>query len=371
MDIKRKREILIQSAYYLMIIFFVIALFKYVLPIILPFVLGFIIAYLFQPLVTKISQKTRVKRTWVSFIVLLIFYIVLWTIITWFGFEIVLFTRTFLTRMPELYNQYLVPMLSGFFEWLKSILLGIDPQLVSSVQEYSKQILDSLGAMISSISIGAVSLLSGFATKIPLFVVNFFITIIASFFIAYNYQNVRRFIYQQFQPKTQVLIQDFKTSLNMVLKKYILSQFVILTLTFVELSIGLTILNVRQSVLIAFLIAVLDILPIFGTGSVLIPWAFVSLVSGQTILGFGLFALYLIITFIRNVIEPKIIGDFVGLNPLLTLFSMYVGARLYGIIGLFGLPILLAILKELHNNQKITLYKRHVESTSPAETSST
>jgi sporulation integral membrane protein YtvI len=367
MDIERKKSILIQSAYYLLIVFFVFAFFKYVLPIILPFFLGFVIAYLFQPLITKLSFKTRLKRTWVSFLVLLIFYAVLWTIIIWFGFEIVLFTRNFLTRMPELYNQYLVPMLSSFFEWLKSILLGIDPQLVSSVQEYSKQILDSLGAMISSLSIGTVGLISGFATKVPLFVVNFFITIIASFFIAYNYQKVRRFIYQQLQPKTQILIQDIKASLNMVLKKYILSQFVILSITFVELSIGLTILNVRQSLLIAFLIALLDILPVFGTGSVLIPWAIVSLVSGQTVLGFGLFALYIFITVIRNVIEPKIIGEFVGINPLLALFAMYVGARLYGLIGLFGLPILLAILKELHNNQKITLYKRHVESTNSME----
>jgi predicted PurR-regulated permease PerM len=109
--------------------------------------------------------------------------------------------------------------------------------------------------------------------------------------------------------------------------------------------------------LLALLIALLDILPIVGTGTVLIPWAVISLIVGDYAKGICLLIMYAIITVIRQFIEPKIVGDQVGLHPVATLIAMIVGTKLFGAIGLFGLPISLAIIKDLNDHGKIHVFK--------------
>jgi predicted PurR-regulated permease PerM len=109
--------------------------------------------------------------------------------------------------------------------------------------------------------------------------------------------------------------------------------------------------------LLALLIALLDILPIVGTGTVLLPWALISFITGDFASGICLLVIYAVITVIRQFIEPKIVGDQVGLHPVATLIAMIVGTRLFGAIGLFGLPISLAIIKDLNDHGKIHVFK--------------
>jgi len=94
-----------------------------------------------------------------------------------------------------------------------------------------------------------------------------------------------------------------------------------------------------------------------GTGGIIIPWGVIAIVMGDLPLGLGMFALYLFVTVVRNTIEPKIIGQQVGLHPVATLVSMFLGTKLLGIVGLFGFPITLVILKQLNDTGKIKLYK--------------
>ena len=112
----------------------------------------------------------------------------------------------------------------------------------------------------------------------------------------------------------------------------------------------------RGFTLVALLIAIFDILPVLGTGGIMIPWAVLSLLGGEITRGLSLLALYLIVTVIRNIIEPKIVGKQIGLHPVLTLMSMFVGTTLFGVVGLFGLPILLSLLRYLNEQGTISLY---------------
>ena len=139
--------------------------------------------------------------------------------------------------------------------------------------------------------------------------------------------------------------------------KCILSYALILFITFSEIAIGLTVLRVPNAILIAVCIAIFDILPVLGTGGIMIPWAIISLITGDFFRGFGLLILYLLITVIRNIVEPKIVGHQVGLHPVVTLASMLAGLNLFGIIGLFGFPITLSLLKNLNDRGVIRLFK--------------
>lgn len=126
----------------------------------------------------------------------------------------------------------------------------------------------------------------------------------------------------------------------MVIRSYAL----IMLLTFTELSILFSLFGIGNSVLKAAIIALLDILPILGTGAVMIPWAIISFVLGSTTLGLKLLAIYIIVTVVRNYVEPKIVGAQLGLHPIITLVSMFIDLRLFGFWGLFGLPVGISFL---------------------------
>jgi len=160
------------------------------------------------------------------------------------------------------------------------------------------------------------------------------------------------------QNKLRVLLLESKQCLGETLIRYIRSYALILLITFCELCAGLGILGVRRFWTVALLIAIFDILPVVGTGGIMIPWAIISLIQAKYGLALGLTAVYLAILVVRNIIEPKIIGNQVGLHPLVALCSMFVGTKLFGFIGLFGLPIALSIAKTLHDNGRIKLYKK-------------
>ena len=135
------------------------------------------------------------------------------------------------------------------------------------------------------------------------------------------------------------------------------SYALIMSITFVELALGLTLIGVEHSLLIACLIAVFDILPVLGTGGIMIPWTIITAITGDHKLALGLLIVYLAITVIRNIIEPKIVGSQIGLHPVVTLVSMFVGAQLFGVLGLFGFPIGLSLLRHLNDTGTVRLFR--------------
>ena len=145
---------------------------------------------------------------------------------------------------------------------------------------------------------------------------------------------------------------------------WIKAQLILMTITFTELNIGFLIMKVENSLLLSLLIAVVDALPILGTGTILIPWAIIKLISGDYRLGISLLLLYLIVIIVRQLIEPKIVGKQIGMYPLLTLFAMYTGLQAMGFAGMIVGPIIVLIIKSILESflEKYTLkewyYKR-------------
>ena len=118
---------------------------------------------------------------------------------------------------------------------------------------------------------------------------------------------------------------------------------ILMLMTFLELSAGFLILRVKYALLLSLLIAVIDILPVLGTGTVLIPWGIAEILFKNTGLGIGILVIYAVITVIRNFAEPKIIGRQIGINPLFTLLSMFIGIKLLGFAGVIIFPTALIV----------------------------
>ena len=125
-------------------------------------------------------------------------------------------------------------------------------------------------------------------------------------------------------------------------RQYLRACLLLGLLTFCLSFIGLALMRIPYAFIIALLLAVVDLLPLLGTGVILIPWALICLLLGQVKLGIGLLALYGVTTLVRQVLEPKLIGDGLGLHPLLSLFSMYAGLRLFGVWGMILAPLVTA-----------------------------
>ena len=178
--------------------------------------------------------------------------------------------------------------------------------------------------------------------------------IFSSIFVVMDYERIASFAAANIPASAQKVLNNIRVYLTDTLFVVIRSYVLIMLLTFAELSILFSLFGIENAVLKAAVIALLDIMPILGTGGIMIPWAVISLVLGYTGLGIRLFLIYGIVTVVRNYVEPKIVGTQLGLHPIITLVSMFIGLRLFGFWGLFGLPVGISFLWKEHVAKKTT-----------------
>lgn len=357
MNTQSKREFIIDVAYYSIIFGIIYLVIKYFLGVLFPFVLGFVIAFSLKPVIRWIVKKTKLNNKFVSIIILLLFYALI-------GFGLFLLIVQGVSMLSQLFEQFpsiyardIQPLITSVTQWMGEIVYKIDPEIVVFVEQFETSILTSLADFVKSFSAGSISFLTSVITKVPGFFLAFFFSIISSFFITLDYEKITSFLTAQFSGRGQRIFTGIQQNGLLVLLNFIKAYGVIIFITFVESAVGLKILGVHNAMGISIIIAVVDILPVLGTGTVMIPWAFIELFNGNIGLAIGLGVLYIIITVIRQILEPRIVGDHIGLYPLVTLISMYIGTRYFGIAGLFLIPIAVTIIVKMQQDGIIKVYK--------------
>ena len=357
MNIETQKRFLIRIGFWAVVILLVILCLKYVLPFLLPFVVAFLIAALLNRPIMFLAEKLNGKRVVPAILMTLLFYVAAAALFSLLGLRVFMYVWETVRALPQLYRNTLEPALETMFSSLEVYLDELDPAVVTALMDNMNSALGSLGSFVTNASVRIISYISGIAAAVPGSFLNVIITIIVTFFLVIDYPKVTGFILRQLPEKADFYIGEVRDYVGGTLLKCLASYALILCITFLEISVGLTVLRVPNAILIALCIAVFDILPVLGTGGIMIPWGIISLIMGKWVLGLGLLALYLIITVIRNIIEPKIVGHQVGLHPVVTLLSMLAGLQLFGIIGLFGFPITLSLLKNLNDRGVIHILK--------------
>ncbi|MDE6385706.1 MAG: AI-2E family transporter, partial [Eubacterium sp.] len=199
--------------------------------------------------------------------------------------------------------------------------------------------------------------------SVPSALIGIVIGIVAWIFFAKDYDHIVKFIRLQLPESKKNLLVEIKQVFSKTILKMVRAYALIMFITFCELAIGLTILkligvmNNSYTFIIAIAIAIFDILPVAGSGGILIPWALIALISGDVGQAIGLIVIYIVISIIRQYIEPKIVGDSLGVNPLVTLAGLYFGLKLFGFMGMFIVPILVMTLKAFNDTGRINLWK--------------
>lgn len=353
----RRKSFLIDFAFFALI--FVLSIFavRYALPALFSFVIAFLVTMLLRPVVRFCHEKLKLNRRVASLIVVLLFYGTIGVLVIWMTVELVAFAADKVRYLPDFFQSQVLPFLDRLFDEIQEKIHNFDPETAVDFNESANTILSSLGNEVLKLSANLVGKLTNLAVSVPTFLLKLVIMVIATIFLMVDYETIRGFIRRQLSDKTNDLIHNIFTHLGKVIKKYLLSYSLIMLITFGELWAGLSVIRIRNAALIAALIAIMDILPIVGSGLALAPWAVVCFFIGDIGTAIGLLILWAVISVIRQFIEPKIVGESVGVHPFLTLFAMLAGNFIYGGIGILLLPVTIALCQSLNNAGVIKLYK--------------
>lgn len=356
MTTESKKKFIINVVYIVVIAAIVYLSLKYLLNLIMPFFIAFVVASLLHPLIKLLKRKLKTNKKWVAAVVTVV---ALCTVGVLAGLIIAKLVSTiisFVESLPAYYLNVISPAIETVFEKITRLLAAVNIEVDLSMSMITASLYEKL-VDFSGLFSGAYSVIS----ELPSLLITVIVTIISIFFMTTDFDNIGKWVMAQLPGRTARSLIEIKVYVTKILFRYIRSYTLILFITFTELLLFFTITHfiagLENVVALAAVIAVFDILPIVGTGMVLLPWSIISLITGDVPLGICIFVAYVVIVVARQFIEPKVIGQQVGLHPLVTLMGMIVGSKLFGVIGLFGLPITFALLKDLNDHGKIHIFK--------------
>ena len=372
--VAKRRDFLIDLVYVMAIIGLVYVFFKYCFVIAAPFLLSFFFSVILQRPLGWLDKKTKNKMHsfWSIVLVLLCVAIILGPVISVIA---ALFREigNFISFLGEQLNDlptFLVTLQNEILKAIKFLPDSIYTRVSESITQFFGNLINDfdvskLGINMSSITSGLSNGISGVYSvvkNIPSILISVVIGIIAWILFTKDYKKVVKFIKLQLPDKHKNLLSETKKFFSSTILKMCRAYGLIMFITFCENFLGLTILNLigvmknSYVFVIAICIAVFDILPVAGSGGILIPWSLIALVTGNVGQCVGLLILYAVITVIRQYIEPKIVGDSLGVNPLVTLAGLYFGLKLFGFMGMFIVPICVMTLKAFNDAGRIHLY---------------
>ncbi len=350
LNIQQKRDFLTSFVYWSVIAAAIYLVFEYLIPISVPCLLGIALAYA----VVRVTRRFHCSHKLVRIGLSLLIYGIIGTLVTLLAARGFAAISGIIKWVPEVYEKKLLPFITVTYNWVMETIRLLDPTVMDVLEMAAESLFSTLRNMISAVSGVVVDLLSGIATGIPSLILSLLAMIFSTVFVVSDYERIRCFASENMPAGVKRVLKlvwvYLKDTLFVVIRSYAL----IMLLTFTELSILFSLFGIENAVLKAALIAMLDILPILGTGGIMIPWAVVSLVLGYTKLGIQLLVIYIIVTVVRNYVEPKIVGTQLGLHPIITLVSMFIGLRLFGFWGLFGLPVGISFLWKQRTTREIS-----------------
>lgn len=305
----------------------------------MPFVIGWIIAAIASPLVNWLEKRLKiVKKLGSALIVILVLAAIILAL--YFGISRLASEISDLIRnFPDMYAQLEIGLrqigdtLSGIFERLPTGIQNGWKTVVQNLDQY-------MGNLVSNMSEPTVMAAGNIAKSVPYYLISFIVAVLSAYFFIVEREKVlawmKRVSPESVQKRMTLVIDNLRYAVG----GYFKAQFKIMGIVFLILLVGLGILDTGYFVLVAFLIAFLDFLPFFGTGTAMIPWAVYEFFMGDYKMTVALIVIYVITQAVHQLLQPKLVGDSVGLNPLVTLFLLYIGYRMGGILWMIlAVPI--------------------------------
>jgi len=298
-------------------------LLPYALNLFLPFILAFVVAVMCQKPLKYLSGKGMSRGIGSALLVTALVSVLIFFIF-FLGYQLTLRIKSFLSSLPDIIAQA-----KSSFSFLCEKL----PILKNySLTDLTKNLFPNVSTKVFS-----------FMSVLPSALMFSIMFILSLFFFIKDYKKVTAFIKEALPPKVIKKILYIKNTVFDTFFSYIRVQLIIMSMTFLVVSLALWILKVDYPVVIGFITGLVDALPIFGTGIILIPWAVFSFLKRDIFLGIGLVILQVIVFLVRELAEPKLMSTHLGLHPILSLISLYIGLKYFGVLGAIITPVLMII----------------------------
>lgn len=324
-----------------------------------PFLIALIIAYLINPLVDIFEKKGRMPRLLAVLTALIIIAALFAGLITLLIAEIVTGANYLANVVPEnldtiinyiekIFTDQLIP----FYDHLTSVFNKLDAgqqnTIIENIQNVGKKIGTTIGSFIQNLFGNIPNILSWFPNAATVLI----FSLLATFFISKDWKKLSAFGSKLLPERAKASGRTVFIDLKKAFAGFVKTQLTLVSITTVIILIGLLVLRVDYAITIALITGVAEVLPYLGTGVVFVPWILYEAIMGETNMAIGLGVLYFIVIVQRQIVEPKILSSSIGLDPLATLISLFVGFKVIGFLGLILGPVILVVFN--------TLYRAHV-----------
>lgn len=351
----KRINFLADTVFYSMIAAGAFLVIRYALPLLMPFLIAFAVAALLQKPTRILSGRIKAVPKKIWFIVLtILFYVIIATVLALTSAWLVSQIVSFIKNLPEIaseaakdlarWSETLPPEIGDpIRNWIEEVSQDVIGSLNKYAGQFSGPLLDAANGMWNGVW--------GFAASVPAIFLNILFVIIGTFFLGMDYDGTKKGMLGLFPKGIRPTALRAKQFAADTLLKLIRAYAFLMFLTFAELSVGFAIINLYAKidyvVPLALIIALVDILPVVGAGTVILPWAIIDLINRSWTQGISLIILYLVIIFVRNFLEPKLVGQRFGLHPAATLVALFVGGKLFGVLGVFLLPLSVIVIKRM------------------------
>ena len=356
-ELERKRRFLINVAYVIAVGVIYYVLVRYVLYALMPFTIALLVTIILKRPVDHTAKLLHIPRKGVAFLLVVLFSGLIAALLTHAVIQLIVALVGWFGSLTTIYAENIEPALLRVLDWYENLVASIDPAHAAQAESIGNNILGSLASWVASVSRSLVGYAQKLALGTPKFFISLIFCIVSTVFLSMDYPNITYFFLGQFPEKSQQTILEAKNYLLKTIGGMLKSYGLIMFITFCELNIGLRIIGVEDASVLSLIIAIFDILPALGTGGIMIPWVVIELVQGNVMLGVKLLLLYAFITVVRNILEPKIVGESIGLHPVLLLISIYVGGTILGPMGIIIMPFTLIVIKKLNDAGHIHVFR--------------
>jgi sporulation integral membrane protein YtvI len=336
----------------LYIILALVALY-YVLPYFVLFLLALVLAIIFDPLVDGIAGRFKVKRV-IAVNINFFMFLLVTTGMLFLGSTKVISEILALTQQLPGFGSELTKGLQRLMAEGRILYENLPPEALNSVQAALANIAETGNRLVANLA----QALLGTATAIPNLFVVVIVTLVSFYLFSLQLPQLKEQFLCLFTDRAREKVMIIMADINRAIIGFVRAQLIISGLTYLVVLAGLLILGVGYPLALALLIVAVDILPILGTGAVMVPWAVFLFILGNNFVATGLLVHYLVIIVFRRVVEPKILGQHIGLSALATVISMYVGFKILGMAGIAVGPAVCIIFNAM---RKAGLFQQKID----------
>ncbi len=337
MDTQNKKKFLLELLYFVSIGGIIYLSTRLLIGYMMPFLIAVIVSAAVQKPATKISEKIKVKKGIVAALLSVLIFVLAGVSVIFIVYFSGVSIKGFMGDFPQ------------FLKDTAAVLTDIKNNILHRIKEYSPEIYsflnDAFSQSLQSLFTKITDLFSNFAAsaakKLPSFLFACLAAVVAGCYISKDFDGLKKFFSLICGEKIYGNIIKIKNILTGSVLKILRGYLILMLITFLQLLVGFWLIGIKHIFILSALVAFIDLLPVFGTGTVLLPWGIFEIFTNSGAKGAGILLLYAVVTLVRNFAEPKIIGGQIGINPLFMLISLFLGLRLFGAFGLIVFPITL------------------------------